>query len=85
MAKIVGRTEGYSGSDMRNLIQEACQGPVRKAMGCAAQLSDLAQLSEADVSPVVLKDFQVMGLPPLPDTLRLLHYMLDAHPLHVLL
>lgn len=25
IAKIVQRTQGYSGSDMRNLIQEACQ------------------------------------------------------------
>ena len=30
--KIVLRTEGYSGSDMKNLIQEACQGPVRDAV-----------------------------------------------------
>jgi len=44
---------------MRNLIQEACQGPVRNAMGQAAQLSALAQLSEADLRPVNLKDFQV--------------------------
>ena len=44
---------------MRNLIQEACQGPVRNAMGQAAQLSALAQLSEADLRPVILKDFQV--------------------------
>lgn len=59
LAKIVSRTEGYSGSDMRNLIQEACQGPVRHAMARAAQLSALVQLSEADLRPVVLKDFQV--------------------------
>lgn len=25
VAKIVAKTDGYSGSDMRNLIQEACQ------------------------------------------------------------
>lgn len=57
VAKIVARTAGYSGSDMRNLIQEACQGPVRDAVashGCA-----LAQLSEADLRAVVLRDFQV--------------------------
>ncbi len=59
LSKIVAKTEGYSGSDMRNLIQEACQGPVRNAMGQAAQLSALAQLSEADLRPVNLKDFQV--------------------------
>lgn len=59
LSKIVAKTEGYSGSDMRNLIQEACQGPVRNAMGQAAQLSALAQLSEADLRPVNLKDFQM--------------------------
>ncbi|KAA6417740.1 MAG: fidgetin 1-like, partial [Trebouxia sp. A1-2] len=59
LSKIVAKTEGYSGSDMRNLIQEACQGPVRNAMGQAAQLSALAQLSEADLRPVILKDFQI--------------------------
>ena len=59
VAKVVAKTEGYSGSDMRNLIQEACQGPVRNAMTKAAQLSTLMQLSEADLRPVVLKDFQV--------------------------
>lgn len=32
LAKVVAKTEGYSGSDMRNVIQEACQGPVREAM-----------------------------------------------------
>lgn len=31
MAKVVAKTQGYSGSDMRNLIQEACQGPIRDA------------------------------------------------------
>ena len=59
LTKIVARTDGYSGSDMRNLIQEACQGPVRNAMARAAQESALVQLSEADLRPVVLKDFQV--------------------------
>ncbi|KAL3148591.1 hypothetical protein ABBQ38_014021 [Trebouxia sp. C0009 RCD-2024] len=59
LTKIVTRTEGYSGSDMRNLIQEACQGPVRNAMTKAAQLSTFMQLSEADLRPVVLKDFQM--------------------------
>lgn len=32
IAKIVEKTAGYSGSDMKNLIQEACQGPVREAV-----------------------------------------------------
>ena len=57
MAKLVAKTDGYSGSDMKNLIQEACQGPVRDAVaqhGCA-----IAQISEKDLRPVLLKDFQV--------------------------
>lgn len=32
LEKVVAKTEGYSGSDMKNLIQEACQGPVREAV-----------------------------------------------------
>jgi SpoVK/Ycf46/Vps4 family AAA+-type ATPase len=32
IVKIVEKTAGYSGSDMKNLIQEACQGPVREAV-----------------------------------------------------
>jgi SpoVK/Ycf46/Vps4 family AAA+-type ATPase len=32
VAKIVHKTAGYSGSDMKNLVQEACQGPVREAV-----------------------------------------------------
>ena len=59
LAKVVAKTAGYSGSDMRNFVQEACQGPVRNAMTKAAQLSNLMQLSEADLRPVFLKDFQV--------------------------
>jgi len=55
LGKIVMKTDGYSGSDMRNLIQEACQGPVRDAVrqhGAA-----VANLKEGDLRPVVLKDF----------------------------
>lgn len=32
ITKIVSKTAGYSGSDMKNLVQEACQGPVRQAV-----------------------------------------------------
>jgi fidgetin-like protein 1 len=56
LAKIVERTAGYSGSDMRNLIQEACQGPVRDAV--KSKGAGVAGLSDADLRPVVLKDFQ---------------------------
>ena len=55
--KIVEKTAGYSGSDMRNLIQEACQGPVRDAV--AARGAAIAGLSDADLRPVTLRDFQM--------------------------
>ncbi|KAK9817994.1 hypothetical protein WJX72_005483 [[Myrmecia] bisecta] len=57
LLKIVAKTAGYSGSDMRNLIQEACQGPVRDAV--AQHASAVASLSEADLRPIVLRDFQM--------------------------
>lgn len=42
---------------MRGLIQEACQGPVRDAV--AAHGSAVANISEDDLRPVILRDFQV--------------------------
>lgn len=48
--KIVAKTDGYSGSDMRNLIQEACQGPVRSAV--ASHGEAVASLCDADLRPV---------------------------------
>lgn len=44
---------------MRALVQEACQGPVRDAV--AAHSEKLAALSEADLRPLVLRDFQVIA------------------------
>ncbi len=55
--KVVAKTEGYSGSDMKNLIQEACQGPIREAVRRAG--AAVATLKEQDLRPVVLKDFAV--------------------------
>jgi len=52
------QTQGYSGSDMRNLIQEACQGPVREAV-VAAGGDRVAQLRGEDLRRVRLRDFQV--------------------------
>ncbi|CAG9464841.1 unnamed protein product [Pedinophyceae sp. YPF-701] len=57
VAKIVEKTDGYSGSDMRNLIQEACQGPVRDAV--ASHGADVVNLSEGDLRAVNVKDFQL--------------------------
>ena len=41
---------------MRALIQEACQGAVRDVV--AGQVARLADLSEEDLRPVNLRDFQ---------------------------
>jgi ATP-dependent 26S proteasome regulatory subunit len=57
IAKIVTKTAGYSGSDMKNLIQEACQGPIREAVRRAG--AAVATLKEQDLRPVVVKDFAV--------------------------
>jgi len=73
VTRVVARTEGYSGSDMRSLIQEACQGPVRDALrgslpgmrsgnneggsGNGGNGKQLGSLTAADLRPVVLRDF----------------------------
>ncbi len=46
-------------SDMKNLIQEACQGPLRDA--CKAHGADVSGLTAEALRPVVLRDFQVRG------------------------
>ncbi|KAI3438833.1 hypothetical protein D9Q98_001250 [Chlorella vulgaris] len=55
--KVVSRTAGYSGSDMKMLIQEACQGPVRDAF--KADGAALAALTAEELRPVVVRDFQM--------------------------
>lgn len=45
---------------MRALVQEACQGPVRDAV--AQHAEKLATLSEADLRPLNIRDFQVATL-----------------------
>ena len=42
---------------MRALVQEACQGPVRDAVAMHAE--KLATLSESDLRPLTIRDFQV--------------------------
>ncbi|GLI61508.1 hypothetical protein VaNZ11_003838, partial [Volvox africanus] len=56
LTKIVERTAGYSGSDMKNLIQEACQGPVRDLF---RSLGNVTNVTPSDLRPVHLKDFQM--------------------------
>ncbi len=54
---MVERTAGYSGSDMRDLLQEACAGPLRDA--ARATGAAFADLKPEDLRPVVLRDFKV--------------------------
>ena len=56
MDKIVSKTEGYSGSDMKNFIQEACQGPVRDVM-LGREQADVERLTAGDLRAMVLRDF----------------------------
>lgn len=60
--RVVAKTAGYSGSDVRALIAEACAFPVRDALargggGAGAGAPSLAGLTPADLRPVVLRDF----------------------------
>lgn len=58
--KIVEKTKGYSGSDMKNLIQEACQGPVRDAVrAMSGGGAGVAAIQETDLREVLLRDFAV--------------------------
>jgi ATP-dependent 26S proteasome regulatory subunit len=52
-AEVVKSTEGYSGSDLNNLCQEAAHGPIRE-LGLRIQNIDLK-----DVRPINVNDFKV--------------------------
>eukprot|EP00210_Caulerpa_lentillifera_P008419 g8031.t1 len=54
--KIVRNTEGYSGADMKNLIQEACQGPIRERFKDKGV--DISKISEDELRAVNLRDFK---------------------------
>ena len=56
---IVSKTEGYSGSDMRNLMQEAASFAVREATKDALRSAEPLAVSPQDIRPVNLDDFQV--------------------------
>ncbi|KAL6623163.1 hypothetical protein ACP70R_033042 [Stipagrostis hirtigluma subsp. patula] len=48
-------TEGYSGSDMKNLVKDASMGPLREALQSGVEIT---KLNKEDMRPVMLKDFE---------------------------
>ncbi|XP_071707031.1 ATPase family AAA domain-containing protein FIGL1-like isoform X2 [Rutidosis leptorrhynchoides] len=52
---ICKETEGYSGSDMKNLVKDASMGPLREAL---KQGTDITKLQKEDMRPVTLVDFK---------------------------
>ena len=52
---ICSRTDGYSGSDMKHLVQEAARAPLRELRGANV---DLAAFSPELVRPINLDDFR---------------------------
>ncbi|WCJ27473.1 P-loop containing nucleoside triphosphate hydrolases superfamily protein [Euphorbia peplus] len=53
---ICNMTEGYSGSDMKNLVKDASMGPLREAL---TQGIEITKLKKEDMRPVSLQDFEM--------------------------
>lgn len=51
---ICNRTDGYSGSDMKNLVKEASMGPLREAL---TQGKDISKISNDEMRSISLQDF----------------------------
>ncbi|PUZ67005.1 hypothetical protein GQ55_3G395600 [Panicum hallii var. hallii] len=54
-SEICKLTEGYSGSDMKNLVKDASMGPLREALQRGVEIT---KLSKEDMRSVMLKDFE---------------------------
>ncbi|CAI8583552.1 unnamed protein product [Vicia faba] len=55
MEIICNSTDGYSGSDMKNLVNDASMGPIREAIH---QGIEITKLKKEDMRPITLQDFK---------------------------
>lgn len=51
-------TDGYSGSDMHNLLKEAVMNPLRTLMQSIDDYSKIDTINKDDIPPVRLQDFR---------------------------
>lgn len=52
---VAAQSEGFSGSDMTNLVKDAAMAPMREVMRSGA---DIDQLKQGDIRPLSLEDFK---------------------------